>query len=192
MVADAMARSLSSERDIDVRLATTSPVELDAFVASGLDVVLVDFQLRTTSGGLGVLRHPLVQAGLVRVLVMSSSTRQDDVLAARANGASGFIPKSVSMAEIADAIHTMDLGNSYFDSAVGDAQARPKPSERELELLRALRSGGTNAQIGQDLGITSRTVESHLRRLYVRYGTSSRGEMLMLALRQGWVELQSV
>jgi two-component system response regulator EvgA len=192
LIAEAIAHHLESERDITVRLASSNPAELLAKVASGaVDVLIVDFGLRTVKGGLDILRHPDVQSGRVKVVMISGSSRRDDADAARVHGASGFVFKSGRMSEIVEAIYAVDAGNSYFDSTVGDHAQRPAPSPREVEILEALMSGITNAQIGAKLGISARTVESHLRRLFGRYGVSSRAELLMLALRQEWVDLHS-
>jgi DNA-binding NarL/FixJ family response regulator len=190
LVAEAIAHSLAAEEDINVRLATADPAELLEFLASDqVDVVLVDFDMRTVKGGLDMFRHRLVQSGRVRVVVISSSNTRDDALAARLRGAAGFVPKSASIAQIVEAIFAVDGGASYFDRAAQNIPPLTPPSRRELELLETLRSGATNAGVGRALGISTRTVESHLRRLFNRYGVSSRSELLMLALRQEWMSL---
>ncbi len=71
-------------------------------------------------------------------------------------------------------------------SRVAGGSHRP-PSEREVGLLGLLAAGRSNDEIGFELGITVRTVESHLRRLFVRYGVFSRTELAMLAVREGWI-----
>jgi DNA-binding NarL/FixJ family response regulator len=192
LIAEAIAHRLSSEGQISVRLATANPDELAAKVsANEIDVVVLDFALRTVRGGLDILRHALVQAGRVRIVMISGSNRREDAQASRAHGASGFVFKSGRMSEIVDAIYAVDGGASYFDSSMGDLAHRSPPSGREIEVLEALRSGNTNAEIGRLLGISTRTVESHLRRLFARYDVSSRAELLMMALRQNWVALDA-
>ena len=62
-----------------------------------------------------------------------------------------------------------------------------QPSARELEALRLLARGATNDEIAVGLGISIKTVESHLRRLFGRYGVLSRTELAMLAMREGWL-----
>ena len=56
-----------------------------------------------------------------------------------------------------------------------------------MEALALLCGGASNDEIGVRLGVTEKTVESHLRRLFDRYGVLSRTELAMLALREGWV-----
>ena len=56
-----------------------------------------------------------------------------------------------------------------------------------MEVLALLCGGASNDEIGVRLGVTEKTVESHLRRLFDRYGVLSRTELAVLALREGWV-----
>jgi DNA-binding NarL/FixJ family response regulator len=61
-------------------------------------------------------------------------------------------------------------------------------SERERGVLRLVVEGASNDEIGARLGISSRTVESHLRRLFERLNAASRTELAARALREGWLE----
>jgi DNA-binding NarL/FixJ family response regulator len=55
-------------------------------------------------------------------------------------------------------------------------------------VLQLVVDGASNDEIGSRLGISSRTVESHLRRLFERFGVASRTELAARALREGWLE----
>jgi DNA-binding NarL/FixJ family response regulator len=61
-------------------------------------------------------------------------------------------------------------------------------SDREREVLRCVIDGASNDEIGARLGISSRTVESHLRRLFERHDVASRTELASRAIREGWLE----
>jgi len=61
-------------------------------------------------------------------------------------------------------------------------------SDRERDVLRLVVDGASNDEIGGRLGISSRTVESHLRRLFERLAVASRTELAARALREGWLE----
>ena len=61
-----------------------------------------------------------------------------------------------------------------------------RPSDRELEVLRLLTTGASNDEIAGRLGLSDKTVESHLRRMFDRYGVLSRTELAVLAVREGW------
>ena len=63
-----------------------------------------------------------------------------------------------------------------------------RPSERELEVLELVAAGTSNEEIARRLFLSLKTVESHLRRLFNRYGVMNRTELAVLALREGWVD----
>jgi two-component system, NarL family, invasion response regulator UvrY len=151
------------------------------------DVVLCDIQLQAGTDGLGVV-DAAVAAGC-RVIVLTSFDRSSLMRAAFEHGASGFLDKGADTAVIIRAIRTVADGGSAFSAATLDAARygpRP-PSDREVEVMRELQLGATSEEIGGRLGISARTVESHLRRLFDRYGVVSRTELAVLALREGWI-----
>ena len=64
------------------------------------------------------------------------------------------------------------------------------PSERELQVVAMLAAGASNDEIARDLGLRPKTVESHLRTLFDRYGLVSRTELAMHAVNEGWIRRQ--
>ena len=67
-----------------------------------------------------------------------------------------------------------------------------RPSDREIQVLGYVVDGATNAEVGAALGLSEKTVESHLRRLFDRYGLLSRTELAVLAIEEGWVAARRV
>jgi len=63
------------------------------------------------------------------------------------------------------------------------------PSARELDVVRLVIEGRSNDEVGAALGIGAKTVESHLRRLFDRFGVASRTELATRALREGWLDV---
>ncbi len=152
------------------------------------DVVLCDVQLRSGTDGLEVI-SAAVAAGR-RAIVVTSFDRSSLMRAAFERGAAGFLDKGVEVAAILQAVRAVAAGGTAFSAATLDAarfSPRP-PSEREIGVLRELQRGATSDEIGGRLGISPRTVESHLRRLFDRYGVVSRTELAVLALREGWID----
>lgn len=151
-------------------------------------VVLCDIQLRSGTDGLGVVAAA-VAAGC-RPIVLTSFDRSSLMRAAFERGAAGFLDKGVEMSVILAAVRAVAAGGTAFSAATLDAaRFGPRtPSDREIGVLTELHKGATSDEIGARLGISARTVESHLRRLFDRYGVVSRTELAVLALREGWID----
>jgi DNA-binding NarL/FixJ family response regulator len=152
------------------------------------DVVLCDVWLGGEPGGLEVVRR--YGAGRGPVILMFSGFDQPSFLrAAFEGGAAGYLSKAAELDEIVEAVVAVAAGETRFPAitltALRDAPRRP--SSREIEAIRLLARGSTNDEIATGLGISIKTVESHLRRLFGRYGVLSRTELAMLAVREGWL-----
>jgi DNA-binding NarL/FixJ family response regulator len=152
------------------------------------EVALCDIQLRAGTDGLQVV-DAAVTAGC-RVIVLTSFDRSTLMRAAFERGAAGFLDKGADVAAILAAVRTVAAGGTAFSAATLDAArfAPRTPSGREIQVLTELRDGATSDEIGARLQISARTVESHLRRLFDRYGVVSRTELAVLAVREGWID----
>jgi DNA-binding NarL/FixJ family response regulator len=152
-------------------------------------VVLCDVQLETGIDGLGVVAA--ARAAGCRAIVLTSFDRASLMRAAFERGAAGFLDKSADVDEILRAVRVVATGGTVFSAqALDAARSMPRaPSDREVAVLRLLTAGASSDEIGARLGISTRTVESHLRRMFDRYGVVSRTELAVLALREGWVEV---
>ena len=163
---------------------------LDLVAATRPDVVLCDLWIDGAAGGLDVL-GALTRSGHAapRVLVLSGFEQPSFLRAAFEGGASGYVTKASPVEDILASVEIVARGGTAFPAvtlgALRDAPRRP--SERELGAIRLVAQGATNDEIAGDLGISIKTVESHLRRLFGRYGVLSRTELAMLAVREGWL-----
>ena len=152
-------------------------------------VALCDVQLDAGIDGLGVVAA--ARAAGCRAIVLTSFDRASLMRAAFERGAAGFLDKASDVDEILRAVRVVAAGGTAFSSTALDAaRSTPRaPSDREVAVLRLLAAGASSDEIGARLGISTRTVESHLRRMFDRYGVVSRTELAVLALREGWVEV---
>jgi DNA-binding NarL/FixJ family response regulator len=152
------------------------------------DVILCDIQLRAGTDGLEVVEA--AHAVGCRAIVLTSFHRSSLMRAAFERGASGFLDKGVELDEVLRAVRVVAAGGTAFSAATLDAAryAPRSPSGREIAVLRELNKGATSEEIGARLGISSRTVESHLRRLFDRYGVVSRTELAVLSVHEGWID----
>ena len=158
-------------------------------LAADVDVLVCDVQLDGRAEGLRLLETVHQGARPPAVIVLSGYGQTSIVRAAIERGAAGYLDKGAEVATIIEAIRTVAAGGVVFTAAqlrtAGSAPRRP--SDRELQVIDRVTAGATNAEIGLALGLSEKTVESHLRRLFDRYGVLSRTELAVLALQEGWV-----
>jgi DNA-binding NarL/FixJ family response regulator len=149
-----------------------------------VDVLLLDLRLGQEFG-LSVFED--AGAALPAVVVATSYDYPQYVEAALRLGAVGYVLKTAPVDDLLDAIRRAAAGKLSFDVRPGPGAAHLSPREREV--LAAVVEGLSNDEIASRLGISPRTVESHLRRLFERHGVASRTELATRALRDGWLEL---
>lgn len=100
-------------------------------------------------------------------------------------GAAGLISKTAPVPAIRGAVHAAGAGADVFPRLPRRLGSAP-PSEREQQIIERVTEGRTNDEIAGALGLSTRTIASHLRRCFIRYEVSSRTELAMLALRERW------
>jgi DNA-binding NarL/FixJ family response regulator len=150
-----------------------------------VDIVLLDIRLGTSSG-LTVLSGA-GERPLPAIVVLTAYDYPQYVAAAMRLGASGFVLKTAPIAELVDAIRRAAAGGLAF--GVRPSGHAPSFTPRELDVIRLVVDGGSNDEIATRLGVTAKTVEAHLRRLFERLGVQSRTELATRALREGWLEI---
>lgn len=155
----------------------------DLIATADPDVVLLDIRLGTDSG----LRL-LGPAARPAIVVVTSYDYPQYVEAALRLGAAGFVLKTAPVAELVDAIRRAASGGLAFANRPR-AGSTAGPSARELDVVRLVIEGRSNDEVGAALGIGAKTVESHLRRLFDRFGVASRTELATRALREGWLDV---
>jgi DNA-binding NarL/FixJ family response regulator len=189
VVLDSIARAL--EADPDIILVGTARNRAQAEAAIGAldpDVVICDVQMGGETEGLRLLdRH----GGHARPIFLMLSAFDYPTLfrAAFDRGAAGYLLKTAELSDVVAAVHTVAAGGTAFSAASMRVirAALHRPSDREIEVLELVAAGASNEAIAGRLFLSLKTVESHLRRLFNRYGVMNRTELAVLALREGWV-----
>jgi DNA-binding NarL/FixJ family response regulator len=151
-------------------------------------VAVVDVRLPDGSG------FDLVDPGAsTRWLLLSSFGTPQYIEAATQAGAAGYFLKTTPTPQLVNAITIVASGGLAFDPELlrrRSLAGRWHPlSEREREVVRLVLAGRTNDEIGLELGIARKTVETHLARLFERFGCSSRTDLAVRAEREGWLDL---
>ena len=157
------------------------------------DVLVCDLQMPGRSGV--EVTAAVVPLG-VKVLVLSASGEQADVLDAVKAGATGYLLKSASSEELLAAVRKTAAGEAVFTSGLAglvlgeyrrtseDAGA-PRLTERETEVLRLVAKGLTAKQAAERLGVSHRTVENHVQSTLTKLQLHNRAQLVRYALEQG-------
>ena len=154
--------------------------------AAAVDVLLLDIRLGTDSG----LRlfSEAAAAPLPAVIVLTAYDYPQYAEAALSLGAAGFVLKTAPLPELVDAIRRVAAGGLAF-AVRPSSNRRAHLTAREQDVVRLVTDGRSNDEIGATLGIGSKTVETHLSRIFERFGVSSRAELAARAVREGWLDV---
>ncbi len=156
-----------------------------------VDVVLLDLRMPRL-GGVETIRALATQAPDVRVLVLTTFDTDRDVLPAIEAGATGYLLKDASAAELKAAVRAAYAGQPVLAPSVAGrliGQVRRGPdsalSPREVEVLRLVAAGTTNRETARRLLISEATVKTHLLHLYEKLGVNDRAAAVSEAYQRG-------
>lgn len=165
---------------------------LPALIRRPVDVVIVDVALPGRSGieAIGRLRE---RCPSTRCIVVTGVDQPDTLFAALQAGASGYLLKTESPAQILAALDELVAGGAPLSRAVArrvvasfvrerGGAGEERISEREAQIMDALARGATYKEIGTRLGISAATVKNHLSRIYGKLGVRSRTEAVVIWL----------
>lgn len=162
------------------------------------DVVLLDVHM-PGGGGVAVIKAVAEENPAQRFLALSVSDAAEDVIAVVRAGARGYVTKSISGPELADAIRRVDEGDAVFSPRLAgfvlDAFAGEIPAEqvdpeldlltmREREVLRLIARGYLYKEVAQKLSISTKTVEAHVSAVLRKLQLSNRHELSRWAVER--------
>jgi RNA polymerase sigma factor (sigma-70 family) len=161
------------------------------------DVAVLDIQMPKKSG-IEVVRWARSQHLHVGLLVLTAYDDDPYVKAVLQAGANGYVLKTADPRDIIQAVRDVEQGKSVLDAALtqklmariaeGHAEASLEElTPRELETLTLTGKGFTNKAIGAQLGISERTVQNHLARIFEKLQAASRTEAVMRAVSMGLI-----
>ncbi|WP_433826519.1 response regulator [Actinoplanes sp. CA-015351] len=183
---------LDAEADLTViGEASSGSAGVALALAERPDIVLMD--LRMPDGdGVEATGRILAAAPDVRVMVLTTYESDRDILRAIEAGASGYLLKDATPADLADAVRAAARGETVLAPSVASTLVRqvrtpapPALSARETEVLRQVAAGLTNAEIGKRLFISETTVKTHLLRAFNKLDVADRTAAVTTAMRHG-------
>jgi DNA-binding NarL/FixJ family response regulator len=198
---EGVARDLTEAGFDVVATASTGTEALARAAAVRPRVVVLDLQIPAPTGA-EVTARLVKDDPTVRVLILSASGEQEDVLEAVKAGATGYLVKSASRAELVAAVGRVAEGDTVFTPGLAglvlgeyrrlsDAPATsadpdtPRLTERETEVLRLVAKGLGYKQIAERLFLSHRTVQNHVQNTLRKLQLHNRVELTRYAIEQG-------
>jgi DNA-binding NarL/FixJ family response regulator len=196
-------RTLLEEQGVDiVGEAKTGTEALVAVREVAPDVIVMDLNMPGISG-VEAIRQMTMIAPLTRVLVLTISDEDADVMDAILAGACGYLLKDASIHELMAGIRAAAAGESLVSPAIAskvlrrlratnssprEAEAiRSELSDREIQVLKLIATGKDNAQIAADLHISPKTVKNHISNILMKLQIDNRIQAAVYAVRSGLV-----
>jgi DNA-binding NarL/FixJ family response regulator len=199
IVRDGLAMLLKLEPDIDVvGIAEDGAVAVETVAKQKPDLVLMDLKMPVMNG-VEATRQIKTLHPEVKVLVLTTYADDEWVFDAIRAGASGYLLKDTPRDELIKAIRGTVTGRTYVDPSiagkvleqVSSHQTEPatlitgKLTEREIEILRLIAKGLSNADIADRLFLSEGTVRNHVSAILAKLGVSDRTQAAVIAIQHG-------
>jgi DNA-binding NarL/FixJ family response regulator len=168
------------------------------------DLVLLDVLMPGLSG-LDVVEKIAAASPVTKVVLLTGSESEEDLLTAIRGGARGYIVKDMPFQQLVDAIRAIERGGAAISPQMAGklfdvtrhllrhqelVQSRkPTLTGRELEVLELVAKGNTSKDIGDVLYISENTVKNHIRNILDKLGLHSRNEAVLFAIRENLISL---
>ena len=166
------------------------------------DVVVMDLNM-PGMGGVEATRHISTIAPLTRVLMLTISDQDNDVIDAILAGACGYLLKDSSIQELISGIRAASMGESLISPTIAakvlqllrassrqpeiETTIRTELSDREIEVLKLIANGKDNAMIAGELHISPKTVKNHISNILMKLQIDNRIQAAVYAVRSGIV-----
>ncbi|MFZ4517419.1 MAG: response regulator [Microthrixaceae bacterium] len=162
------------------------------------DIVVMDLSMPVLDG-VGATERIRTELPEVKVVVLTMHDDPERTRAALQAGASAYLTKGTSFADVLDTLHRVQAGEEVLSpklaaSMLEHLNAAPKDeilSDRQVEILQMIADGMSTKQAARALGITQKTVHNHLNATYRRLDTQSLTHAVLSAVRLGIIDLYS-
>jgi len=172
--------------------ATDGDEALQIFRTHRPDVTLMDIRMPKINGidAISAIRSEFPKA---KIIVLSSSAGDVQVLRAFKAGAVGYLLKNLLRTDLIETIRSVHAGHRRIPPAIAQQLALHATDDaltaREIEVLRGVAKGQSNKIIGNDLNITEHTVKNHIKSILSKLGAGDRTGAAIMALRRGYIDL---
>jgi len=189
-----LERMLGNEEDMQIAGTAENGAEaVELLDRVDADVVLMDLSMPVMDGIEATRRIVAAHDGAVRVVVLTSFSAREDVIAALDAGASGYLLKDAEPQELLAGVRAAARGDAPLApraarevlSARAEGASKPELSARESEVLQLVARGLPNKRIARELQISEKTVKAHLTQVFQRIGVTDRTQAALWAKDHG-------
>ena len=189
-----VANIINQEHDLQVVAEAANGVEaIEAYRRHQPDVTLLDLRMPVMEGVEAVRRIREFDPK-ARVIILTTYDTDEEITRALRAGAKAYVLKDISADDLITCIHDVLAGKTYLAPAaaakLAEGVTRVQLTPRELATLQLMADGKANKEIASALGISDRTVKTHLGHLFEKLGVTSRTEAIGVATRRGLVRLE--
>ncbi|HWS73178.1 MAG TPA: response regulator transcription factor [Thermoanaerobaculia bacterium] len=194
LVRTGVVNIISHESDLHVVAEASNGAEaVAAFERHRPEVTLLDLRMPVMEGVEAVRRIRQLDPE-AKVIVLTTYDTDEDITRALKAGAKAYVLKDITADNLIACIHDVLAGKTYLAPAaaakLAEGLARVQVTPRELSALQLMADGKANKEIGHALGISERTVKTHLGHLFEKLGVTSRTEAVKVAARRGLVRME--
>lgn len=192
---DGVVNTLRAEEDFQIIAEGTTAAEAVKLAGEHLpDLLLLDINI--PGGGLNVVQKISATSPVTKIVMLTASEQEDDVVQALKAGARAYIVKGVSARELKSILRAVNSGEAYVTptlaaallsdykaTASGKKQKSPldELTEREREILELVASGKSNKEIAATLFLSEKTVKHHMTNILQKLHVRNRVEAALLA-----------
>ncbi len=197
-----VAHTLRAERDIDIVGEGATADDAMRLACDLLpDLILLDIAI---PGGIHAAQTIAAACPVVKIVMLTGSDEEDDVIAALRAGARGYILKGVLARELVRILRAIYAGEGYVPPALAASllsdiagassgeRSRESPldelTEREHQILERVAVGFSNKEIGQQLHLSEKTVKHHMTNILQKLQVRNRVEAALLARQGSWAD----
>ena len=194
LVRTGVVNIINHEPDLHVVAEAANGVEaVEAYREHRPDITMVDLRMPVMDG-VEAVRQIRAMDPRAKLVVLTTYDTDEDISRALKAGANAYALKDITADALVQCIRDVLAGKTYLAPSaaakLAEGMSRVQVTPRELSTLRLMADGRSNKEIAGELGISERTVKSHLGHLFEKLGVTSRTEAVKIATRRGLVRLE--
>ncbi len=195
MFREGVVHSLEGVQDFEILGQVSTGEEAYELIKEELpDVILLDITM-AGEGGIAATKRIAANYPVIKIIILTASEDDDDLVRAMKAGASGYIVKGIAAKELVNAVRAVAGGGTYISPTMANSllQDLRKPqsldplselSEREHQILELVAKGMTNRDIGNQLHLTEKTIKHYMTNILEKLHVTSRVQAALIAQKK--------